>query len=472
MWTTLGHPGQVVADLSLGINGDGRLEVFALTNQQQIWHIWQVSPGGDWAGWSLLSSASVTASAIAVGQNADTRLELFGIDTGGAVLHSWQLAPSADWSDWSDWSPMVNPEPGGGLTVVRSADGRLEIFLTPSNVASNVWHAYQATPNGGWSEWSPLGEPIGLPIGHLRGAQNADGRLELFAMTPSDGVWHIYQSTPGGDWSGWMSLTSAEAPNLEMALGRNIDGRLEVFLLGTNHVSHAWQTVPNDGWSDWNPMTETDPTGTHLAVARNADGRLEAFLISSVGNALHTAQTVANGGWSAWQELDGLTAGGPVSVTQNVDGRLEVFTASPDGDVLHLWQQSANQWRWPGADFVTSPQINPNLGPGLFPTQHADNARSGWFPFETSLNLGNVGDLHLLFTQSLDRLAYTQPLYVAGLTIADAMHNVVVVATENNTTAAFDTESASEPLWLRALIPSDEAPVSSDDIEVAPTSRR
>src|SRR5262249_4222810 len=154
----------------------------------------------------------------------------------------------------------------------------------------------------------------------------------------------------------------------------------------------------------------------------NADGRLEAFLIGSTGAAFHNTQTVANNDWSGWQELDDLPVSGPVSVAQNADGRLEVFVVSTGGETLHMWQQSANQWTWPGPDFATSPQLNPTVGPGLFLTQHADRARTGWYPFETALNVGNVSGLHVWYTQELDGTAYAQPLYMAGLTIGGATH--------------------------------------------------
>src|SRR5579859_448329 len=463
MWTSLGGPGTAVANLSLAINSDGHLEVFALTIDQHVWHTWQVSPGGEWAAWTALTGDSDMRTAIAVAQNADTRLELFGVDPSGAV---WQSSQSAPNSDWSAWSQLNNPEPAAALTVTRNADGRLEIFLAPTSSTGNVWHAYQTMPNGEWSEWAALGDPIGLSIGRLRAGQNADGHLEVFAMTPSGGVWHIYQSTPGGDWTSWNLLTSGDTASIDMDLGQNADGRLELFLISTvNGITHAFQTVPNGGWSDWTPLPNADQTGSQLTVARNADGRLEVFLVNSTGVALRNPQIVANGNWSGWQELDGLSAGGPIAVAQNFDGRLEAFAVSTDGNLFHSWQLSANQWAWPGSDFAASPQINPGDGAGLFLTQHANSARSGWFPFETALNVSNVGGLQPVFTQALDGTAYAQPLYVAGLTVGGATHNVVFVATENDTVYAFDADSAQPPLWTRSLVPDGETPMSSDDIE-------
>jgi hypothetical protein len=459
MWTSLGNPGTAVADLSLGINGDGHLEVFALTTAQEIWHIWQTSPGGAWTDWTIFSTASDTAIAITAAENADTRLELFRVDPNGAVLHSWQIAPNAG---WSDWAPLDNPNPASALNLARNADGRLELFI----VAGDVWHAYQTIPNGGWSDWSMLGNSIGTPVDSLRSGQNADGHLEVFALTPDNGLWHIYQSSPGADWSTWSLLTPADASSIDMALAQNIDGRLEVFVISTtNDISHAFQTVPNGGWSDWGPLPNADQTGSQLTVARDADGRLEVVLINSSGLAVRNAQVIANGDWSGWQELDGLSGGAKLAIAQNVDGRLEAFAVSTGGEVFHTWQLSANQWTWPGPDFASAPQLNPGVGAGVFLTEHADSARTGWFPFETALNVGNVGGLQLLFTQALDGTAYAQPLYLSGLTIGGTAHNVVLVATENDTVYAFNADSAQPALWSRSLVPPGETPMSSDDIE-------
>ena len=40
-------------------------------------------------------------------------------------------------------------------------------------------------------------------------SQNADGRLEVFAIGTDGALWHIWQATPGGAWSNWASLSCA-----------------------------------------------------------------------------------------------------------------------------------------------------------------------------------------------------------------------------------------------------------------------
>ena len=96
-------------------------------------------------------------------------------------------------------------------------------------------------------------------------------------------------------------------------------------------------------------------------------------------------------------------------------------------------------------------------------TQHNDNGRSGQNTAEAFLTTSNVtvSQFGKLFSQSVDGYIYAQPLYVANVSVAGKLHNVVYVATEHNTVYAFDADTASpSSLWQVNLGPS----VPSDDI--------
>ncbi|MGB8113021.1 MAG: hypothetical protein WCF22_04580, partial [Candidatus Sulfotelmatobacter sp.] len=97
-------------------------------------------------------------------------------------------------------------------------------------------------------------------------------------------------------------------------------------------------------------------------------------------------------------------------------------------------------------------------------TQHNDNARTGQNLSETVLNTSNVnqGGFGKLFWRTVDGFIYAQPLYVPGLTIQGATHNVVYVATQHNSVYAFDADNpnAPAPLWQVNL----GTPVPSEDI--------
>lgn len=85
-------------------------------------------------------------------------------------------------------------------------------------------------------------------------------------------------------------------------------------------------------------------------------------------------------------------------------------------------------------------------------TYHNDNFRSGLNLNETTLTPANVNAASFgkLFTYPVDGQVYAQPLYVPGLAIAGkGTHNVVFVATENDSVYAFDADSNTGPTARR-----------------------
>lgn len=100
-------------------------------------------------------------------------------------------------------------------------------------------------------------------------------------------------------------------------------------------------------------------------------------------------------------------------------------------------------------------------------TQRYDNHRLGLNNKEPTLNSNNVnsGNFGLLFTRMVDDQIYAQPLIVTGLTINDSTHNVVFVATVNNSVYAFDADRPTEndPLWMVNLTPSGSRVITNTD---------
>jgi len=91
-------------------------------------------------------------------------------------------------------------------------------------------------------------------------------------------------------------------------------------------------------------------------------------------------------------------------------------------------------------------------------TQRYDLSRTGQNPGETTLTTANVraSSFGKLFARGVDGQIYAQPLYVPGLTISGALHNVVYAVTMHNSVYAFDADdpAASAPLWQVNLGPS------------------
>jgi hypothetical protein len=95
-------------------------------------------------------------------------------------------------------------------------------------------------------------------------------------------------------------------------------------------------------------------------------------------------------------------------------------------------------------------------------TFHNDIARTGLNSTETVLTQSNV-NVHmfgLLRNLSVDGKVDAEPLYLSALMVNGAAHNVVFVATENDSLYAFDSDTGA-PLWqdtVQNLLPSGEAP--------------
>src|SRR5215472_14976761 len=85
-------------------------------------------------------------------------------------------------------------------------------------------------------------------------------------------------------------------------------------------------------------------------------------------------------------------------------------------------------------------------------TQHNDLARTGQNLSETTLTPSNVNvnQFGLLFRNTVDNQVYAQPLVVSNVSIGGGTHNVVYVATTNNSVYALDADAGTQ-FWQKNL---------------------
>ena len=85
-------------------------------------------------------------------------------------------------------------------------------------------------------------------------------------------------------------------------------------------------------------------------------------------------------------------------------------------------------------------------------TQHNDQSRTGWYPYETTLNTSNVNTntFGLYFQHSVDDRVFAQPLVMMNVNIPGiGIKNVVYVATMNNTIYAYDADVVANVYWQK-----------------------
>src|ERR1035438_3115253 len=92
-------------------------------------------------------------------------------------------------------------------------------------------------------------------------------------------------------------------------------------------------------------------------------------------------------------------------------------------------------------------------------TWRYDLTHEGQNTNETALTPANVNvnSFGKLFAVAVDSTVYSQPLYVPGLTMSDGLvHNVLFVATENDSIYAYDADSSgganANPIWQVSLL--------------------
>src|SRR5580698_8146100 len=106
-----------------------------------------------------------------------------------------------------------------------------------------------------------------------------------------------------------------------------------------------------------------------------------------------------------------------------------------------------------------------------FLTYHNNNARTGLNSAETILTQSNVNvnTFGKLFQLTVDGLVDAEPLYLSAVPVNGGTHNVLIVATENDSMYAFDADNGAQ-LWHISALKSGETP--SDDrgcSQVTPT---
>lgn len=243
-WAEMGMPPTPACNSLLepyvGMNGDGRLDVFAMAEDSNFYHRWQTSPSGPWStGWNNLGTAGGTNlhSKLAVGRNADGRLALFAGASNNEIYQTWQNSPGSEYS-WSGWTGFGKPA-GVNLyypVVGQNKDGRLEVFSDGSD--GNLWHKWQVAPNSYWTyDWSSIVRPPGTSwVVPERIGQTPDGRMVLFARASDGAVWSIAQGQVNGPFGSWTSLgkPSGIAALNQIAIGKNKNGTFLVAAVGPN----------------------------------------------------------------------------------------------------------------------------------------------------------------------------------------------------------------------------------------------
>ncbi|MER6576398.1 PIG-L family deacetylase [Nonomuraea sp. NPDC001023] len=331
-----------------GRNADGRPQVFVVRSGV-VSTYWQTA-AGQWGGPAVLGGAGgPLRPAVSVGVNADGRLQIFAQRLSDHhVVSLSQTTAGGSWA--ATWSDLGNPGTGapeqiGVPAVAANGNGRLQIFV--KNGAGGVSTRTQSAANSGtWGSWTALsGGGSDIQDG-LTAVTNPQGRIELFAASRTR-IVRWYQAIPGGAFVAdtlLPSMTPASPPTAALAQ----DGRIELAYrrAGTAELVVTKQTTAG-GVFTLAPVVIGGEAGVGepelVTTPPGPDARILMFHRNADAGVSMAKQVSPNGTYGGWSSLGGAITDYPAAALDQAGG-VVLFAVGTDGK-LHLREQTA-----PGAD--------------------------------------------------------------------------------------------------------------------------
>lgn len=347
-----------------------------------------------------------------------------------------------------------------GLSVAAGANCTISVSFSPSaagtrtgmlKVGDNAAGSPQSVSLSGTGTTGGPGATVS-PSSLTFGSQNVLTTSAVQTVTlsnPGSAALSLISIVATGDYAQTnncgTSLSASASCSVQVTFSPSATGSRAGYITFSDNAPSTLQTVTLTG-------TGTAPSTTVSIVPVQASltpGQSAQFQASISGVAS------SNVTWA----VDGITGGNSTTGTISASG---LYTApSTAGSHTIKATSTANT-----TQSASVPLVVTNYA-GTF-VYHNDNGRTGQNLNETVLTSGNVNvnQFGKLFTYPVDGQLYAEPLYVQGVAVAGlGVHNVVYVATENDSVYAFDADgTTTTPLWQVSLIPAGGQVLLDSDI--------
>jgi len=372
-----------------------------------------------------LSSIAITPTAPSIAIGATQQFAATGVYSDGTTQN---LTSSVTWSSSSTTVAAIN---AAGLASGVSA-GSTTITATDNGATATSSLTVTATP-----------PPTLISIAVTPANPSiAGGSTQQFTATAtySDGTTADVTST--ATWASSNNAVATIAPSglaTGVAAGAATISATVSGVTGTSTltVTASAKTVTSIAVTPANPSFAVGGTQQFTATATYSD--------ASTGNVTSTATWASSTTSVASINASGLATGAATGTT-TISATLNSVSGSTSATVTAANTQSVNVTTW-----------------------HFDNNRSGLNPTETALTPGNVNSSSFgkLFSYQTDGYVYAEPLLMSNVTINGAKHNVIYVATENDSVYAFDADNygTGAPLWQVSLLQAGETPLTGAPIK-------
>jgi hypothetical protein len=157
--------------------GPGRIDLFAIGANHDLVHMW--FGGGAWHSWESLGGTFLKGLGPAVSSWSTGRLDIFVVGTDNKIYHKWF------YNTWGGFENLGGYAIGSPCAVSKEPN-QIDFFYKGSS--SNLVHRYWNGAN--WSSEENLGGPF--PYTGMGVSSRSAGLLDFFGSGTDSELWHMY----------------------------------------------------------------------------------------------------------------------------------------------------------------------------------------------------------------------------------------------------------------------------------------
>lgn len=367
---------------------------------------------------------------------------------------------------------MAPPQPGSHTIAAASATDGADSATAPVAVFTfGISPGSASLAQGGTQQFSATiqgltNTGVTWSVDRVTGGNTTTGTISATGLytAPGQNGNHTVAATSAADTAASVdaSVTVNGAVSISPSAATLITGTTQQFTATVYGVSNPTITWSVDSITGGNSTVGTvsgsglytapSQAGSHTvgASAGSSNSASVPLTVFSFVISPNSASLSPGGTQQYTATIQGLTN---TSVTWSVDGiaggNSSVGTVSTGGlytapKAIGAHTITAASVAYP-SDVVNSSATVINAAPSAVLTYHNDDARDGAYLQEVTLTPSNVNSTQFgkLHSYPVDGQIYGQPLYLPQLNINGAAHDVVFVATQNNTVYAFDADATS-----------------------------
>lgn len=308
-WENAPRLNKLAATQLLNKNG---AQVWGVDYKGTLYTNYQLTPGGDWAGWKTKSKAEggcpQPVYELCASQQHGGEGQLWVLDFKRQL---WTIRQNMDGS-WTKWDNNWNKPPGSFQFKKMAAvwqgvsHGARFWGLTENGVLTSCAQHMPAGNWGAWADWP------GTPHDFIEvtSCTLGDGKAALFALDNTWQLWAMFQQAPGGQWGQWVGPNCLEAPKLRniVAVEETVERHNEKIhgasLIGITQdfeVIFNEQSRPSANWFGWSVISfKNELRGYELTAARQNNQSARVWVVGNNGD-LVSQQVNINSSPPSWE---------------------------------------------------------------------------------------------------------------------------------------------------------------------------